>query len=805
MLTSRSARSHGAHAYSFNLSITMNRWRFSRACCSLQRDLRFVSALVAGYFCWREAELCEREKKVPTLDTASTSTATMASQIYSRYIPPKKKIKLTTELIAQSSTPIENPPAPYPSSPPNSQSKPEAQSILDTEAPPKRKWKHDSQGEQILQKPKKKKAIQNRIEEDGPRPRRPKKTKDKEDGIEDDADQKHKKLMEKRENSLKKAEKLAKKAAKKAAKEGAETKEEPLIEEPVELHGLGPLPQPDPVPEPPSQSVISSLPSWLANPLRVSPTETKSFSNLGVDTCTAIYLKQHGFKQATAIQTSILPELHHVPSRAGDVVIEAGTGSGKTLAYALPMVKDVSTKLVRLQAIIIVPTRELVEQVRKIVELCIAGGPRFLEPDKEDDPPRVPVGTAVGNVNFSVEQAALIDQQLRYDPKGYKQLERRLNKKWEDSDWESDGEDMRLCDDEELPSLPDHMIEHISKVSILVCTPGRLVEHLNNTPGFTLKHVKWLIVDEADRLLDQSFQQWLPTVLDRLGDHQIQKVIVSATIPRDTGVMNSLKLWRPRLWILESTNQFDGSNEGYAVPEGLSEAGIKIDDESRKPLELLKQIKEQLEGEELGQTPAPVEDSDSDDSDSSELPAADSKIAKQDLPSFKSNNLHGVLIFTGSNENAVRLARLITLLNPKYEGKIGTLTSTIRSKTRKATISSFNSRKFSILVASDLVARGLDLSNLALVVNYDVPSSIESYIHRVGRTARAGKMGRALTLYTHKQARWFRKEVADSRLIHRPENSKFKIIKGGEFSDEEMKKYEKALTSLGQEAAGLVQ
>jgi ATP-dependent RNA helicase DDX51/DBP6 len=108
-------------------------------------------------------------------------------------------------------------------------------------------------------------------------------------------------------------------------------------------------------------------------------------------------------------------------------------------------------------------------------------------------------------------------------------------------------------------------------------------------------------------------------------------------------------------------------------------------------------------------------------------------------------------------------------------------------------------------VASDLVARGLDLSNLALVVNYDVPSSIESYIHRVGRTARAGKMGRALTLYTHKQARWFRKEVADSRLIHRPENSKFKIIKGGEFSEEEMKKYEKALTSLGQEAAGLVQ
>jgi ATP-dependent RNA helicase DDX51/DBP6 len=96
------------------------------------------------------------------------------------------------------------------------------------------------------------------------------------------------------------------------------------------------------------------------------------------------------------------------------------------------------------------------------------------------------------------------------------------------------------------------MIEHISKVSILVCTPGRLVEHLNNTPGFTLEHVKWLIVDEADRLLDQSFQQWLPTVLDRLGDHQIQKVIVSATIPRDTGVINSLKLWRPRLWVIEA-------------------------------------------------------------------------------------------------------------------------------------------------------------------------------------------------------------------------------------------------------------
>lgn len=367
--------------------------------------------------------------------------------------------------------------------------------------------------------------------------------------------------MEKREKSLKKAAKLARKAAKQAETEGEEEAGlEPIQEDPEELHGLVPLPQPEPAPETPLISMTASLPPWLASPLRVSPTFTAPFSKIGIQEEVEKVLYTKGFKQAFAVQAAVLPLL--LPGRSqspGDILVSAATGSGKTLAYVLPMIQDISMNTVtRLRGLIVMPTRELVTQAKEVCEVCAAA----FSARK-----RVKIGMAVGNEAFKTEQISLLEAQLNYDPAGYKEQLQQLNAKWESSDIESGGENEFLCDDEDISSLPDHVITLTSKVDILICTPGRLVEHLKSTPGFSLDYVEWLVVDEADKLLDQSFQQWLETVMARLTRKQpfsrrngrIRKVVLSATMTRDIGQLNSLKLHRPKLVVLESSNNVEDS------------------------------------------------------------------------------------------------------------------------------------------------------------------------------------------------------------------------------------------------------
>jgi ATP-dependent RNA helicase DDX51/DBP6 len=105
-----------------------------------------------------------------------------------------------------------------------------------------------------------------------------------------------------------------------------------------------------------------------------------------------------------------------------------------------------------------------------------------------------------------------------------------------------------------------------------------------------------------------------------------------------------------------------------------------------------------------------------------------------------------------------------------------------------------------ILVASDLVSRGLDLPNLAHVVNYDVPTSLTSYVHRIGRTARAGKQGHAWTLYTATEGRWFWNEIGRTQGVERSSGKVERVnIKGEFFDEKERRRYELALEELGNE------
>ncbi|RYO94517.1 hypothetical protein DL766_003120 [Monosporascus sp. MC13-8B] len=632
-------------------------------------------------------------------------------------------------------------------------------------------------------------------------------------------------------------------------------------EEPTELHGLEPLPQPEPVPVDTSRPTYETLPAWLAEPIRVSPQATASFTDLGLTPELGISpevverLSAKGYTQAFAIQTAVIPQLlpHHCKTMQGDILVSAATGSGKTLAYALPLIRDLSQgnrHLTRLRALVVLPTRELVRQAQRVFEEC--AGAFALDGAKR----RVRIGIGMGSQTLQREQITLAEREEQYDPVAFSQRLKRLETVYEDEDDEvayntedEEKKDIRRREDK-IPTLPDHVITYKSKVDILICTPGRLVEHINYTPGFSLDYVRWLIVDEADKLLSQNFQQWLDVVIPRLHTNDVpgarnhkqsnlsgvRKVILSATMTRDLDRLGGLKLRGPKLVVLEGAGgredlDTDKSRVEHTLPELLEEAALKVSDPNLKPLFLVDLLRSPFVlGNHVPTDTKTSQDDDADETSSSGSSSTSSSSGSDAASSSDSSsesdsdsdsstarrrpslpkNTPSVLIFTKSNETAVRLSRLLGLLSPSLGPLIGTLTSTTPYSTRKSTLRAFTGGKLRILVASDLVARGIDLPRLDHVVNYDMPVSVAAYVHRVGRTARAGRGGRAWTLFTDPEARWFWREVAglggDGGTMIRRARKVERIRVTEEKKDREafeakVRRYEDALERLGMEAA----
>ncbi|OIW27606.1 P-loop containing nucleoside triphosphate hydrolase protein, partial [Coniochaeta ligniaria NRRL 30616] len=670
-------------------------------------------------------------------------------------------------------------------------------------------------------------------EVDSAKPKKEKrKKKSKEEVVEQDDEEqddkvqkRHKSVLERKEKALKQ-----KKKAPKEDKEHAGEDSNEAAPEPEELHGLEPLPQPDPVVLDGAKPTYDTLPQWLAHPVRVQPKTTAAFADLGIESDAAHILAKKGYKEAFAVQTAAIPLLLPSLDRQGDLVVSAATGSGKTLAYVLPMVRDISQGTVtRLRGLIVVPTRELVRQAQ---EACEISAGAFAHGGRK----RVRVGISMGSMAFKQEQAALMEEVQKYDPSGYQTYLRKRNQivNLDESD---DEDESRPTLDTETKPLPDHVIENVSKVDILICTPGRLVEHIKQTPGFTLDYVRWLVVDEADKLLAQSFQQWLDVVMDKLSTaipgardfpnsnkSGVRKVILSATMTRDLSLLNGLKLRRPKLVVLEGTS--DKDNEDGAGPEGehvlpdlLKESVIKIRDPNLKPLYLvdllnskhmvpMNKASETEKAPQGDESDASSSSSGSEDDSNSESDASStSSVAPKSStnPTFNTT----ALIFTKSNESALRLSRLLAIISPHLSSLIGTLTSTTPTAVRRRTLASFTHHKTRILVASDLVARGIDLPDLDHVVNYDVPGSAAAYVHRVGRTARAGRKGCAWTLVSNTEAAWFFREIGgegkgkESGRVRR--SGKVERVRVGDvgedgFGEERVKAYESALEQLGKEA-----
>lgn len=499
--------------------------------------------------------------------------------------------------------------------------------------------------------------------------------------------------------------------------------------------------------------------------------------------------------QALAIPDVIRSERHaHI--RAQDVCITAPTGSGKTLSYVLPIINSLADRQIqRLRALVVLPSRDLASQVYSVFKKYTEGS-------------NLRVGLTIGQTDFTAEQieltvnptldgANVAGQKLAFDPGN---LDLAL-------------EAFQNSSNNQSPGSLQQPRDGRTAVDILVGTPGRLVDHLDNTAGFSLQHLRFLVVDEADRLLSQSYHNWIGRVIDSAnsasvamwheihknkgklpklqlspsapynncavavepitwrrggtgGDDskfntndvyfassvcnpvQLRKFLVSATLTRDPQKLAALRLVNPKhfdvhqLWKARS----DKDRHKYSMPEGLEEFTVTCTAE-QKPIVLLAVLLEQLRVEQ------PQGRNTNDDEKEEE-----EKVI--------------VAVFTASLDSTHRLFRLLQLLWAAAgygdPNSIVEFSSALNQKERSRLVERCNDShdNVSVVVCSDSMSRGMDIEFVSAVVNYDVPAFAKTYVHRCGRTARAGKRGAAISLLKGGQVRQFTRM---RQLIHDPD------------------------------------
>jgi superfamily II DNA/RNA helicase len=233
-----------------------------------------------------------------------------------------------------------------------------------------------------------------------------------------------------------------------------------------------------------------------------------------------------------------------------------------------------------------------------------------------------------------------------------------------------------------------------SGADVIIATPGRLISHIT-LGNIDLSKVSFFILDEADRMLDMGFCDDILQIAKQLPKKH-QTIMFSATMPKD---------------ILQLAHQ-------------LLKNPVEVKLSLSKPAEGIAQYAYICyETQKLG-------------------------IVKE---IFKERKPERVIIFTSSKVKTKDLA--ISIIRAGFKAKA--MHSDLDQSERDNVMYLFRSGKIDILVATDIVARGIDIDDIQLVINYDVPHDKEDYVHRIGRTARAGKNGRSITLVSEKDQQYF--------------------------------------------------
>ncbi|KAK8815158.1 hypothetical protein WA158_003370 [Blastocystis sp. Blastoise] len=358
-----------------------------------------------------------------------------------------------------------------------------------------------------------------------------------------------------------------------------------------------------------------------------------SWVQTGLNEKMLFLINKYKYEKPFPIQSQAIPTI----MTGRDVIAVARTGSGKTLAYLLPMFRHIldQPKLMEGEgpiAIIMAPARELVTQIAK-------------EANKFAKLLNLRVTSVYGG--------SVVSEQINAMKRG---------------------------------------------TDIVVCTPGRMIDILCMNSGrlLSLSRVSFVVLDEADRMLDMGFEPQISMILNNIRPDR-QLVMFSATFPTHVEKMAIDMLKKPIMIMIGGRAEVAGEVDQY----------VEVIRKENKWLRLL-----------------------------------------QLLGTWNTKGL--ILIFVDTQQKADQLS-----CDLKRNGYFTVaLHGGMDQLDRDQAISDFKNQISTIMVATSVAGRGLDVKNLVLVINYDCPNHLEDYVHRVGRTGRAGEIGTAFTFITPEEDRY---------------------------------------------------
>lgn len=231
-------------------------------------------------------------------------------------------------------------------------------------------------------------------------------------------------------------------------------------------------------------------------------------------------------------------------------------------------------------------------------------------------------------------------------------------------------------------------------VNVLVATPGRLLDHIK-VSNVDFSQIEFLVLDEADRMLDMGFIPDVLTIIRRLPKKR-QTLLFSATLSdKIEGLAREL-----------TNNPIRINISSFVPAEGVDQRAYKVNDDEK--LDLV-------------------------------------------LHLFDVEEVASAIVFTATKRGADSLARALR----KKGVKVAAMHGDRDQKEREATLGDFKAGRINVIVATDVMARGIDITGVSHVINFDVPHDVDDYIHRIGRTARAEMKGTAMTLVSRQDSRYF--------------------------------------------------
>lgn len=354
-------------------------------------------------------------------------------------------------------------------------------------------------------------------------------------------------------------------------------------------------------------------------------TGLENFKALGLTEKTLNAISAKGFETPSPIQALTIPVLL---ANTNDIIGQAQTGTGKTAAFGLPILEQISHSSGSVQALILVPTRELALQVTDELQ-------------------------SFRTMNISISAiygGASMTEQLRRLKKG---------------------------------------------IDIVVGTPGRILDHIRRGT-LDLKDTKWMVLDEADEMLNMGFIEDVEEILSHTNEIR-RTLLFSATMPRK--IADLAENFMRDVKILKVESNF--------VTTDLTDQ-IYFEVRESDKFDALTRI-------------------------------------------IDVENDFYAIIFCRTKLFVDELVQRLMERGYAADGLHGDVSQALREKI----LSKFKKKNINILVATDVAARGIDVNNLTHVINYSLPQDSESYVHRIGRTGRAGNQGTAITFISNSEYRQF--------------------------------------------------